>query len=203
MSDIESRYRFTSVPARVAPGLLKLTIGKYLLEVHRSDCDANREKVCEFIDSRGLEWTPEIIKQAVKQLWNSLELRKTEQRPLQRTLEDGELQQIMQNVLLHNPDIEDCEYNGELFATVFLTDKRISPKRNEDDIRLALDICRDKFKRLPPPVYQPPQYEESDLQGWQLRLECTDAELQNGTREQVRDILQRRVKRDAWKRQNQ
>ena len=122
---------------------------------------------------------------------------------LPRVVSVEEMQSMLKMILSANSWIADTPRNGELIATTFLDDPRISPKRNLQDMIKAVEIVKNQLDRTPPPPPPArPQYEEpKPLESWQLPYPQSDWQLQRASREQVSDYVSRLRKREAWEAQ--
>jgi hypothetical protein len=125
-------------------------------------------------------------------------------RTLPRIVTAEELQAMYQKVLEANPWIADTEKNGELIATAFLDDP--NPKRDIRSMVAVIDRIKsqlDMQKPTPPPN---PVYDESPLKtlsdgSWQLPLHASEWEMRSASKEQMRDLVERLRKFEAWRKE--
>ena len=188
------RFRFSYVPGLVSP---TFGCGKYLAERHRANNDANVAKIAAHMKKYDLPWTEDNVRCAVSDLWNELDILVQPQRKMPRTVEIPELQEMMTRLLHENPAIDDSTENGELIVREFLS-SRTPPGRTYQAFHNAAARVVHKLKRYDPPPPPAPVYDEGELRPDQLPLEASATMLRHATKEQVRDVVARRHKRDEW-----
>jgi len=199
MSYDPSLSRFHSVPAK-PPNPAFINLGKYLVDAYREPSEENVEKLKFVLNDSGVAWTSENIESAIQVLGTKLTpLRKP--KPLARTVSVEELCEMLAKVLDANKSwLADTEKNGAAIAEEFYSE-RTPPTKSIQDMVAAVTRISAHLERVPPPVYQPPQYEEPPLESWQLPLEAPDFQIRAASKEAIRDLVKRRQARDAWRKE--
>ena len=186
-------------------GLVRMTIQGFLKEAGKHTSGNNVELVYRRLDA----FTQDAIKAAIRELGCNLEIAPRVVRPLDRTVSEQELTQIMTNILAADPTIADDRYNGAIFAQVFLSNAT-SPRKDANDIRKALQICGPKFKRNAPPAPpEPPPFPDEDLSvpladgSDKLPIDANHQQQRGATRLQSMNLLKRLRLKEQWEAEQQ
>lgn len=195
---------------RIPKHMISLAVGSALVKANRANTDANADLVRKELGRDEENWTQENLAAVIQKLGTKLALPRRSQKPFPRDVSMEELGEILKRFLYPNTNVEDCYENGELFATVFLTDPRISPERNQEDVLLAIKICNPRFKRVPPaPPPAPPSFPDEDankplINGMpRLPLNASEAVQRSAKLIQNIDLIDRLRKKEKWDREHQ
>src|SRR5258708_22849689 len=182
---------------------IQQTVGKFLRSNDLAVTPENTKILRDGIDNEHDGWWDvENLRAVFKKHRNDLR-RAVTIKTLPRVVSVQEMQSMLKMILSANPWIADTDKNGVLVAATFLDDPRISPKRNLGDMLKAVEIVKaqlDVNKPAPPPK---PQYDEGQLEDWQLPINAPTWMQVKATREQQRDFVQRLRRFESWKKQNE
>src|ERR1700739_2189824 len=121
---------------------IQQTVGKFLRENELAVTPENAKILRDGIENEHDGWwSVENLRAVFKKHRNELR-RAVTIKTLPRTVSPEEVMAMAQQVMAANPWIDSSsEKNGELIATTFLDDPRMSPKRNLADMVKAFEIC--------------------------------------------------------------
>lgn len=123
---------------------------------------------------------------------------------LPRSVSAEEATEMYSKVLAANSSwMANTEKNGRLVAEVFLTDPRISPKRDLKDMVLALQIASASLDRVPKVVFvDDPQDKQLSDGKLPLKLDAAAFEQRQASREQQKNLLARLRRFEKWREEN-
>jgi hypothetical protein len=129
-------------------------------------------------------------------------------RSLGRTVEEAELRDWLQQIFNANPWMALTHRNVDLISKTFLFDERIPITRNMQDLIQAVKLvdAEQHLDRTPPPPK--PQFPDDPMKPlvdgtMPLPLDATEYEQRKGTLPQVRNLVDRLRRFEAWQREQQ
>jgi hypothetical protein len=120
---------------------------------------------------------------------------------LPRNVSAEEATEMYSKVLAANSSwMANTEKNGRLVAEIFLTDPRISPKRDLKDMKLAVEIASAQLDRVPKEVFVDDPLDKPLSDGkLPLRLDASAFEQRQASREQQKNLLMRLRRFEKWR----
>jgi hypothetical protein len=131
--------------------------------------------------------------------------------PMRREVSEVELRDWLQQIFNANPWMAFTHRNVDLISKTFLFDERIPITRNMQDLIQAVKIADAEHrldKSAPPPPPAPPTFPDDPMKPlvdgtMPLPLDATEYEQRKGTLPQVRNLVDRLRRFEAWQREGE